>query len=127
MKSISESNSTDSYREPILKKGYVKIFIVGITFAIAGLLVLSLLNMVPRISYGDPGYYDYINLVRILSSLSRLLFQIGLVLFILSFFIGGLTDRTLSDNIRKGLVLASGVTIFGLVILIMYSSIIYYY
>ena len=126
MKSISNSNSNESFREPILKKGYVKIFTAGIILIIAGFITSSLFNFIPRLSYSDPGYDDYINLLRIFSSISRLFLQIGMVLFILSFFIGALTDRTLSDNLKKGMILASGVAIFGLVILIIYSSLIIY-
>ncbi len=126
VRSISDSNSIEAYRENLLKKNYIKIFIVGIVLIIAGFITSSLFGIIPRPSYSDPGYDDYINLLRIFTSISRLFLQIGMVLFILSFFIGALTDRTLSDNVKKGMILASGVAIFGLVILIMYSTIMIY-
>jgi len=126
VKSISESNSIESYREPLLKKGYIKIFTVGIILIIGGFITSSLFGIIPRPDYYDVGYDNYINLMRIFLSISRLFLQIGLALFIFSFFIGGLTDRTLSDNVRKGMILASGVAIFGLVILMLYSSVMIY-
>jgi hypothetical protein len=123
---MSNSNSIESFREPLLKKGYIKIFTTGTILIIAGFIATSVFSIIPRPSYSDPGYDAYINLMRAFMSISRLFLQIGMVLFILSFFIGALTDRTLSDNVKKGMILASGVAIFGLVILIMYSTVMIY-
>ncbi|MFX1592998.1 MAG: hypothetical protein ACFFB6_02845 [Promethearchaeota archaeon] len=126
MKSISEPNSSESYRIPLLKKGYIKIFTSGIILLVAGFTTLSLFNMIPRPAYGDPAYYDFYNLMRFFSSLSRLFLQIGMVLIILSLFIGALTDRTLSENVKRGMMIASGAAMFGLIILMIYSLVMYY-
>ena len=123
MKFISDPNSIESYRESVFKKGYIKIFTAGIILIIVGFLTFSLFNMIPRPSYGDPAYYTYLNLMRIFMSISRLFLQIGMVLFVLSLFIGALTDRTLSENVKRGMIIASGVAMFGLVILIIFSSV----
>jgi hypothetical protein len=126
VKSISDVNSIKPDREPITKKGYVKIFILGINLLIFGFVISTLLSIIPRVSYGDPGYNEYIYLMRILSSISRLFLQIGIVMFSLSLFIGALTDRTLSENVKRGLVIASGIGMLALFFIMMAPYPMYY-
>ncbi|UCC20249.1 MAG: hypothetical protein JSV62_02890 [Promethearchaeota archaeon] len=112
---MSESNSNDISRESIFKKGFMKIFIIGISLLIIGFIFSFISNIIPRVYYTDPGYDDYLYLMRFLSSLLRLFIQTGIVLFSLSSFIGAMVDRTLSNSIKKGMVIASGVALVALV------------
>ncbi|MFW9874633.1 MAG: hypothetical protein ACFFG0_16120 [Candidatus Thorarchaeota archaeon] len=109
-----------TFRESIIKKGFVKIFILSISLLIFGFVIGSLLTIIPKVSYTEPGYDEYLYLMRILSSASRLFVQIGIVMFSLALFMGALTDRTLSENVKRGLVVGAGIGMAALVLVMMY-------
>jgi len=108
----------------IIRKGYVKIFILSILFFLASFVVTTVANIIPRISYGDPGYDEYVYLTTILSTASVLVQNIGIVLFPVATFLGALTDESLSKEVRQALVIASGI---GIVSLVLFNRLIFYF
>lgn len=108
----------------IIRKGYVKIFILSILFFLAGFVVTTVANVIPSISYGDPGYDEYVYLMTILSTASILVQNIGIVLFPVATFLGALTDESLSKEVRQALVIASGI---GIVSLVLFNRLIFYF
>ncbi len=118
MKFISNSD------RKLIRKGYVKIFILSILLLLAGFVVTTVANIVPRIDYGDPGYDEYIYFMTILSSASVLVQNIGIVLFSVATFLGALTDESLSGEVKRALVIASGI---GIVALVLFNRLILYF
>ena len=118
MKFISNSD------RKLIKNGYVKIFILSVLFFLAGFVVTTVANIVPRIDPGDPGYDEYIYLTTILSSASILVQNIGIVLFSVATFLGALTDESLSKEVKQALVIASGI---GIVSLVLFNRLTLYY
>ena len=106
----------ESDRESILKKQYMKVFVLSILLLITGIIVMSVANIL--YIFAEPkteGEYDA--LYRWLNSLSTvraLCLQLGLVLFTLSILMGALVDKTLSEGVRRGMVLASAFGILAL-------------
>ena len=107
----------------LTSKGYVKIFILSILFFLAGFVVITVANIIPRISYGDPGYDEYIYLMTVLSTASVLVQNIGIVLFSVATFLGALTDESLSGEVKRALIIASGI---GIVALVLFNRLILY-
>jgi hypothetical protein len=60
------------------------------------------------------------------SGLAKLLIEIGLGFLSASSFLGALTDTYLSENVKKGMMIASGITIIGLVIVFIFPGIYIY-
>lgn len=110
MKFISNSD------RKTIKKRYVIIFIVGILLFLAGFVITTVASIIPSIDYGDPGYDDYRYLMTIFSSTSILVQNIGIVLFVVATFLGALTDESLSKEVKRALVIASGIGILALVL-----------
>ena len=119
MKSISEINSRDSSFKSTLKKGYVLIFLVFVIAIITGFIVRSLGSWIPQPDFMDPAYDDYEYLMIWLGVLGRLLQNIGIALFTFATFLGAISDRNLSNQVRTGLAIASGL---GLVALIVFGA-----
>ena len=63
MEKLEKVSSNDKYRQPPLKKRYVIMFLIAFIVLVCGFLVLSIMSFIPRSSYGDPGYDDYLNLM----------------------------------------------------------------
>lgn len=116
MRSISELNSRESSLKSNLKKGYVKIFLVFVIVIIAGFIVRSWTSWIPVPDWGDPVYDDYQYLMIWLGTLAILLQNIGIALFSLATFLGAISDRNLSKEVRTGLAVASGMGIIALII-----------
>lgn len=117
----------ESNRESILKKGYIKIFVLSILLLIAGILVMSYATILLTFAEPQtPGEYDALERwVLTFSTVRALCLQLGMLLFSLSLLMGALVDRTLSEGVRRGMVFTSG---FGIVTMgIMMVSIIMIY
>ncbi len=114
MKSISKSESIESNRISVSKKGYIKIFAMGIILLIVGFIVTSASAFIPIISYSESGYEDYTLLMRKLSAVSLILRQIGILSLSVSTFSGALLDRELSVEMKKGMIIASSIAILAL-------------
>ena len=108
----------------LINNGYVKIFILSILFFLAGFVVTTVANIIPKISFGDPGYDEYIYLMTILSTASILVQNIGIVLFSVATFLGALTDESLSKEVKQALIIASGI---GIVSLVLFNRLIFYF
>ncbi|MHA2215991.1 MAG: hypothetical protein ACXACY_08650 [Candidatus Hodarchaeales archaeon] len=70
---------------------------------------------------------EYETLLRTLGAIStftRLTLQLGMVLFSLSTFMGAIIEKTLSDQVRRGMVFASSMAIIGLVLITIFSGLI---
>ncbi|MFX1314168.1 MAG: hypothetical protein ACFFHD_16395 [Promethearchaeota archaeon] len=113
MKIIS---SSELDRKPLFKKGYMKIFILAVLLLILGILLISVTALV--ITFADPDtpaeYEVFYRTMNTLSTISILSIQIGIVFFSLSTFVGALVDKTLSGEVRRGMVLVSGFGILAL-------------
>ena len=117
MRFISNLNSRESTGKSNLKKGYVIVFLVFIIFIIVGAIILSITRLIPSVDFGDPGYYEYITLTTNLATFSVLFQNIGITLFSLSTFLGAITDERLSKEVRRGMVIASGIGVIALLVL----------
>ena len=87
-------------------------------------MVTTVGNIIPEVDFGDPGYDEYEYFMRILSTSSILFQNIGIVLFSVATFLGALTDESLSGEIRRALVIASGI---GIVALVIFNRLILYF
>jgi hypothetical protein len=81
-------------------------------------------NVIPSIDYGDPGFDEYEYSMTVLSSLSTLVQNIGIVLFSVSTFLGAVTAESLSIEVRRALAIASGI---GIVALVLFNRLILYF
>lgn len=70
--------------------------------------------MVPEPSGFDE---DYNYLMTWMGALSTLFQNIGLGLFILSTFLGAVTDRALSKQVKAGLAIAAGIGLIALIVI----------
>ena len=98
---------TNSERR-FIRKGYVIIFFVSIIFFLAGFVVTTVANLIPGID---------LFLRTILSMTSLLVQNIGIVLFVVATFIGALRDDSLSNEVKRAMIIASGIGIVALVLL----------
>lgn len=106
----------ESDRESILKKQYMKIFVLSILLLITGIIVMSYANIL--YTFAEPktsGEFDALmRWLNTFSTVRALCVQLGLVLFSLSILMGALVDKTLSEGVRRGMVLASAFGILAL-------------
>ena len=123
---MGKSNLNDQDRETVLKRGYVKIFLTAFIVLFCGFVVISVVSFIPRPSYSDPDYGDYQNLIRSVSVLAKLLIEIGLSLFSVSSFLGAITDANIADNVKRGMMVASGISVLGLVIVFIFPGLYIY-
>ena len=114
---ISNLNSRESTGKSNLKKGYVIVFLGFIILIIVGGIILSIARLIPSVDWGDPGYDEYITLTTNLATVSVLFQNIGITLFSLSTFLGAITDERLSKEVRRGMVIASGIGVIALLVL----------
>lgn len=117
MRIISNLNSRESTGKSNLKKGYVIVFLGFIILIIVGGIILSITRLIPSVDWGDPGYDEYITLTTNLATVSVLFQNIGITLFSLSTFLGAITDERLSKEVRRGMVIASGIGVIALLVL----------
>jgi len=123
---VGKSNLNDQDRQTVLKRGYVKIFLTAFIVLFCGFVVISIVSFIPRPSYSDPDYEDYQNLMRSFSILTKLLIEIGLSLFSVSSFLGAITDANIADNVKRGMMVASGISVLGLVIVFIFPGLYIY-
>ena len=114
MKFLSESREISF--GSTLKKAYVIIFIIFVLLIIAGFIIRGFTTWIPEPDWADPIYDDYQYLMMWLASLSILFQNIGIALFSLATFLGAITDRDLTKQVRTGLAIASGLAIVALII-----------
>ena len=106
----------NSEKRAVFKKGYVIIFILGIISLLTGFVLTSLVGFIPKINHGDPGYEEYIDLITNLGTLSTLFLNLGLGLFLISTFVGAMTDKRFSIEVKRGMLIASVLGIIALLI-----------
>ena len=116
MRFISELNSRDSSLKSNLKKGYVKIFLVFVIVIIVGFIIRSWTSWIPEPDWGDPLYDDWEYLMTWLGALAILFQNIGIAFFSLATFLGAISDKNLSKQVRTGLAVASGMGLIALII-----------
>ena len=113
----------NSDKRAVFKKGYVITFFLGIIFLLTGFVFTSIVGFTPRLNYGDPGYEEYIDLIVNLGTLSTLFINLGLGLFLLSTFVGAMTDKRFSLEVKKGMLLSS---LLGIIALVIFNYLIIY-
>ena len=106
----------NSEKRAVLKKGYVIIFILGIISLLTGFVLTSVVGFIPSVSWGDPGFYEYIDLITNLGTLSTLFLNLGLGLFLISTFVGAMTDKQFSIEVKRGMLISSVLGIIALLI-----------
>ena len=106
----------NSEKRAVFKKGYVKIFILGVASLLTGYVLASIDGFIPSVDWGDSGYEEYIDLIMNLGTLSTLFLNIGLGLFLLSTFVGAMTDKRFSIEVKRGMLISSVLGIIALVI-----------
>ena len=111
------SISKEAFRKFWSEKDYLKIFVVSILLLIVGIILSFARNMYITYADPDPGEMDdYIRNLNSLATFTALFFQLGMILFVVSTFLGGLRDDTLSPEVRKGMIFASSVAMVGFVV-----------
>ena len=111
-------------RRAVLKRGYVIIFIIGIISLMTGFVLESVVWFIPRVNWGDPGYEEYRDLINNLETFSPLFLNLGLGLFLISTFVGAMTDKRFSLEVKRGMLIASAL---GLIALAMFNYLIIYF
>ena len=106
----------NSEKRAVFKKGYVIVFILGVASLLSGFVLASTNGFIPRVDWGDPGYEEYIDLITNLGTFSTLFLNLGLGLFLLSTFVGAMTDKRFSMEVKRGMLVASILGILALVI-----------
>ncbi|MFX0004256.1 MAG: hypothetical protein ACFE9C_14550 [Candidatus Hodarchaeota archaeon] len=118
----------ESDRESILKKFYMKFFLVAIIMLGTGISLVCVRTLF--MIYADPGSPEevefYMNFTYTLSALMMLLIQLGLALFCFSSFWGAMSDRTLPDNIRRGMVITTSISIISLALFMIFGGFLIY-
>lgn len=113
----------ESFRESILEKKYMKIFTLAMILLVVGIILIGVGNLYNI--YADPSTPEEaeftIKFLYTLSILSTLLLQLGLVLFCFSAFWGAVVDRTLSEEVRRGMVFSASIAIIALAILMIFG------
>ena len=110
-------------RKPLFKKGYMKIFILAVLLLILGTILTSVANLIITFADTDtPAEIEaFIKTYNTVSAISILSIQVGIVFFSLSTFVGALVDKTLSEEVRRGMVLVSGFGILALGIMMIFQ------
>ena len=117
MRSISK----EAFRKFLSEKDYLKIFVVSILLLIVGIILIFARNMYITYADPDPGELeDYYRNLNSLATFTALFFQLGMILFAVSTFLGGLRDETLSPEVRKGMIFASSVAMVGFVVVMVF-------
>lgn len=117
MKFISELNSRELSLKSSIKKGYVRVFLIFIILVIVAAILLSTVSLIPDVDWGEPGYDAYLDLTNNLTTISVLLQNIGITFFSLATFLGAITDQNLSIEVRKGMIIASGIGVIALLVI----------
>jgi hypothetical protein len=107
---------TNSDKRANYKKLYVIIFLLGAISLVTGIILTSLIGFIPSVDFGDPGREEYLNLIANLEILSTLFMNIGLGLFLMATFIGATTDKRFTTEMKRGMLIASVLGVFALVI-----------
>ena len=94
----------NSEKRAVLKRGYVIIFILGIISLLTGFLLESVFWFIPSVFLFIP--------------ISRFFLNLGLGLFFISTFIGAMTDKRFSIEVKRGMLIAS---VLGIIALIMFN------
>ena len=103
----------------------MKIFALSIILLIVGIIIASI-GRIYSINVDidtSEEYENYIKTMGTIFTLTGLTLQLGIVLFSLSTFMGAAVDKTLSGEVRRGMVFASSMAIIGLVLLMMFQGI----
>lgn len=120
-------SSSELDRKSPFEKGYMKIFILSILLLILGIILVSVARLI--IAFADldtPAEAEtLLKRVNFVSAISILSIQVGIVLFSLSTFMGALVDKTLSEEVRRGMVLVSGFGILAIGIMMIFTIIIF--
>jgi nitric oxide reductase large subunit len=110
--------SKEAFQRFWSEKDYLKIFVISILLLIVGIILIFATNL--YITYADPStpgeLEDYYRNINSLQTFTALFFQLGMILFVVSTFLGGLRDDTLSPEVRKGMIFASSVAMVGFVV-----------
>ena len=106
----------NSEKRAVFKNRYVIIFLLGVASLLTGFVLASTNGFIPRVDYGDPGYEEYIDLIANLGTFSTLFLNLGLGLFLLSTFVGAMTGKRFSMEVKRGMLVASILGILALVI-----------
>jgi len=120
-------SSSELDRKPLFKKGYMSIFILSVLLLILGIILLSVARLI--VAFTDVNTTAEIRALakklNFVSAISILCIQVGIVFFSLSTFMGALVDKTLSEEVRRGMVLVSGFGILALGIMMTFTIIIF--
>jgi len=108
------SISKEAFRKFWSEKDYLKIFVVSILLLIVGIILIFATSMYNI--YADPSTPRERDDLASLRTFTQLFLQLGMILFAVSTFLGGLRDDTLSPEVRKGMIFASSVAMVGFVV-----------
>jgi hypothetical protein len=116
------SNSAELSRRSILAKGYVKVFSLSIILLIFGIIMMAVTNLVMVLTQFGSHEIEYKTIYTLLI-VSKLFIQIGMVLFSLSMFVGAVSDRGPSGEVKRGFAIASSISILALILSMIFPSI----
>ncbi|MFX1365004.1 MAG: hypothetical protein ACFFCE_15750 [Promethearchaeota archaeon] len=105
----------------MFKKNYVKLFTISMLLVIVGIILVTISSLVePPTDFEE--YEDYYRILRYLTAFTRFFTQLGIIMFCLSTFLGAMSDRDLSGEVRRGMVFASGMGILALALLMIFQN-----
>ncbi|MFW9881291.1 MAG: hypothetical protein ACFFG0_50145 [Candidatus Thorarchaeota archaeon] len=101
-------------------KGYIKVIAISIIIIIVAAFLLSMENFINENAYTGE---EYDLIIERLGATYTLLIKIGIGLFSLAILIGAITDRSLSTELRRGMIIAAGL---GVLALVLFEEVIFY-
>lgn len=109
----------ESFRASVLEKKYMKFFALAIILLSAGIILIAVGNLYNL--YADPSTPEEIEFLYTLPILTTLFLQLGLVMFCFSAFWGAVSDTTLSEEVRRGMVFSASIAIIALALLMIFG------
>ncbi|MFX1454988.1 MAG: hypothetical protein ACFFDB_06395 [Promethearchaeota archaeon] len=110
----------------LLEKKYMKIFVSGVILLIAGIAFLLVGRIYTTFAeYSTmPEMEAYLKVRGLISTFMVLFLTLGIAIFTLSTFMGGVVDDSLSPEVRRGMIFASSMAIIALALILIFSGLI---
>ena len=84
----------------------------------------SVEGFIPQLHFGDPGYDEYMDLIANLETCSILFLNLGLGFFLISTFLGAMTEKRFSTEVKRAMLIAS---VLGIIALVIFNYMILYF
>ena len=123
MKKITSEDTKGIRKNESENKIHMKFFMSGGILIFIGIILISIPGFVPTPESHTGEYLIYSNVVDILATIRRLLVNAGLLLIASGLFLGASLNENLSEHAQRGMYIAMGLVLFGLVLNIAFTGI----